>query len=355
MYYLKDHARDDNSDWLATPQGEGEGRKKEEINDSNRINTVGEAITVARVRPPLGLLSVRMREYREKEEARNNGSVNADISKEGRLATPGVPYALFLHVLLTFVAGQSALVAKADIPQGPPSVLKHRKVLPDSNVKSRTRKPLAAANTNANVRKKSKATSRPSRRGVNHETEEKENLPHILCDSDNEVDDLAQNAHAPSAQETASKEQKQKQEYLFATIDTLPDPFVLTSEDECDGSAEGGQSDREGATTTNSDPTALTTAEPTDERNARAPKSCFRGAKVPPKGRTVTFKDPLIKFHFYYYPDPDDIWSRCGLSMRPTRKSFTTFLLISGHSPAGYSQTPEIRHWLIKSSPCNMG
>ena len=30
----------------------------------------------------------------------------------------------------------------------------------------------------------------------------------------------------------------------------------------------------------------------------------------------VSFKDPLLKFHFYHYPDSNDIWSQCGLSMR---------------------------------------
>ena len=217
-------------------------------------------------------------------------------------------------------------------------------------MKNPARKPLGAANTSANMGKTSKASTKATRRRVSHAKGDKENVPHIFSDSDNEDDHPAQNALALSAQKNASKEQK-KQEYHFTDIDSLPDPFVLTTSDECDDSLEEGQSEIEGDTTTDSDVPAVTTAELADEHNARVPKSCLRGAKAPPKGRTVSFKDPLIKFHFYHYPDPDDIWSRCGLSMRPTRKSFTSFLLISGRSPAGYSQTPAIRYRLSKGSP----
>ena len=102
MYYLKDHERVEyyNASRV-TPESKGEARKKEKINDSNRITTTGDAITVLRARPPLGLLSVRMREYREKEKSRINGFATGDISKEGRVASPGVLSVPFLHILLT--------------------------------------------------------------------------------------------------------------------------------------------------------------------------------------------------------------------------------------------------------------
>src|SRR5258706_8242621 len=78
----------------------------------------------------------------------------------------------------------------------------------------------------------------------NHATKEKESLPHISSDSDNEVDDRLQNARTFSAQKNPSKEQEQEQEqeHLVANIDALPDPFVLTSDNECGDSLEGGQS-----------------------------------------------------------------------------------------------------------------
>ena len=355
MYYLNDHERVEynNSGWPATPKGDWKARNEAGINDSKRITTAGGAVVVGRARPPIGLLSVRMREYREKEKGRNNGFANGDTSKERRFASPGVPSAPFLHILLTLVAEQLASAPKADILQGPPSIFKYSQVPFESNVEPHARRPLAAANTNANARRNtSKPSSKPGRGRVNHATEEKENHPPISADSDNEVEDRLQTAHALAAQKNPSKEQAQKQEYLFANIDTLPDPFILTSGDESDDSLEGEQSEMEGVTATDSDTPSVTTAEPADERNAWGLKSCLRGAKVPSKGHTVSFKDPLIKFHFYHYPDPDDIWSRCGLSMRPTRKSFASVLLSPGHSPASYSQTPAIRYCLSKDSPC---
>src|SRR5258706_13315322 len=151
------------------------------------------------------------------------------------------------------------------------------------------------------------------------------------------------------------QEQKLVLVHWSTIIDALPDPFVLTSSDECDDPLEGaaGEPDRvEGVTTTDPNPAPVTTAETTDVGNAWTPKSCLRVAHAPSKGHTVTFKDPLLKFHFYYHPDPNDIWSRCGLPMRPIRKSFTSFLLILGRSPASHSETPAESYLLSKGSPC---
>ncbi len=81
-------------------------------------------------------------------------------------------------------------------------------------------------------------------------------------------------------------------------------------------------------------------------------KSCLRAANAPSKGHAVAFKDPLLQFHFYYYPNPNDIWSRCGLLMRPARKSFISFLLTLDRSPASHSRTPETSYLLNKGPPC---
>jgi len=335
VYYLKDHVRVEynDSDWPTTPEGEEEAHK-EVTNGLSRISAAGDASMKARAPAPLGLLSARMREHREQEKSASNESEGEGISKEGRFASPGMPSVPFLHILLTLVAEQAA---KADIPQGPPSALKYSKVLTESNVKPCARKPLAAnANANANARKKSKAASKPSRRRVQvvltRATEEKENLPHVLSGSD-EIDDPLQTAHAHPAQKNQSKGQEQEQKHLFNDIDTLPDPFILTSSDECDDPLQGGQNETisavagepdrvKGVTTTDFDPAPVTTAGAAGAGNAWTPKSCLRAANASPKGHTVSFKDPLLKFHFYHYPDPNDIWSQCGLSMRPTRKSF---------------------------------
>ena len=259
--------------------------------------------------------------------------------------------------MLTLVAEQSAPAAKADIPQGPSSVMRNSKGIAESDVKPRARKPLVAANKN------SKAASKPSRRRVQvvltHAKEEKENLPHVSSDSDDEIDDPL--VHARSTQKTPSK----RQGHWSTIIDALPDPFVLTSSDEFDDPLEGGRSGSkgptagvadkvEGITTKDSGAAPVTSAETTDAGNPWALKSCLRAADAPSKGHTVRFKESLVKFHFYCYPDPDDIWSRCGLPMRLTRKSFTSILLIFGDSPASYSETPETSYLLIKGSPCYM-
>ena len=70
-----------------------------------------------------------------------------------------------------------------------------------------------------------------------------------------------------------------------------------------------------------------------DKSNSHGAKQCRRGHRGPrtrschcafaqPK---LLPKDPFPKFYFHHHPDPDDIWSQCGLLMRLTRKSFTIF------------------------------
>jgi hypothetical protein len=98
---------------------------------------------------------------------------------------------------------------------------------------------------------------------------------------------------------------------------------TLTSDDVCDDPLEGGQSETKCATagepdtvkavtTADSDPASVTSADPAGVGIAWTPKSCLRAANAFPKGHTVSFKDRLLKLHFYYYLDPDDIWSQCG-------------------------------------------
>ena len=87
------------------------------------MSAAGDAGMVVRAWSPLGLLSVRMREHREKEKDGGNVSKKDDIQKEGRFASPGTPSILFPHILLTLVAKQSVPAAKPDIPQGPLSIL----------------------------------------------------------------------------------------------------------------------------------------------------------------------------------------------------------------------------------------
>ena len=68
LYYLKDHLRLEysDSDWPTTPEGEEEANTEGGVNGLNHTFTAGDASMVVRARPPLGLLSVRMREHRKK-------------------------------------------------------------------------------------------------------------------------------------------------------------------------------------------------------------------------------------------------------------------------------------------------
>ena len=224
-YYLTDHVRIEynDNDW-----GEEEASAGEELNGSHHTTAAGHASMMVRARLPLGLLSVKMREQREQEKIGSGGSKDDEILKEVLFATPGMRSVPFPHIVLMFVAEQSAPALKAYIPQGPPSAMRSSKVIAESNVKPRARKPLVSAN----ARKKSKAASKPNRRRVQvvltQATEEKENLPHVSSDSDDEIDDPL--VHSRPTQKTPNK----RQGHWAAIMDALPDPFVLTSSDECD-------------------------------------------------------------------------------------------------------------------------
>ena len=99
MHYLNDHPCVEYNaiDWPTTPEGEGEASTEGEVNDSNHTYTAVDASMVVRARPLLGLLSVRMREHREKEKVVSNGSANQNIPKVGRFASPGMPSVPFPH------------------------------------------------------------------------------------------------------------------------------------------------------------------------------------------------------------------------------------------------------------------
>ena len=329
IYYLKNHmcVVYNDSDWPTTSENDEDADKEEGESNSNYGLIPGNA-NMVRVQP-LGLLSVRMREYDEKQRVSGGISDNNHTSEEGKFASPGMPSAPFPGALLTFVAEQPTPATKADIPQGPPSILKYNKLLAESNVKPRARKPLGAANTITNAKKNPKAASEPTRHRIQvvltHNKEEKENLPCVSSESD-EIDDPILTTQLARRDPSKDQERVQAQDQLLYDIKTLPDPFLLTSEDECDEPFEGGQQETtgnsaRGAIATNFDPTLITTATAV----ISASKSCLRAANAPPKGLTVSFKDPLLRFHFYHYPDPNDIWSLCGLPMRLTCKSFIIF------------------------------
>ncbi len=110
---------------------------------------------VVRARPPLGLLSVRLRGHleKEKEKGGSNESENEYISMEGRFAS---------RPLLDFPIRAISAGRGGGYPSSTTVRLKYSKVLSEFNVKPRARKPLAAANTNANAKK----TKAPNRAGV---------------------------------------------------------------------------------------------------------------------------------------------------------------------------------------------
>ena len=78
-------------DWETTPEGKEEASQGEEVNEYNHTPAAGRASMAVRARPPLSLLSVKMREHREKENIGSNGTKGEKIPKEGRFASPGIP------------------------------------------------------------------------------------------------------------------------------------------------------------------------------------------------------------------------------------------------------------------------
>ena len=93
IYYLTDHVRVEynDGDW------DEEEASTEEVNGSNHTTGSGQSITVVGARRPLGLLSVMMREHREKENVGINESKDDETPKEGRLTSPGMPFLSFPH------------------------------------------------------------------------------------------------------------------------------------------------------------------------------------------------------------------------------------------------------------------
>ena len=323
--YLNDHTGVlyNDSDWWTASETDEEEAKEETA--SKRGSSTRNASTVVR-RQPLGLLSVRMKEYEEKRKFGGSKSENNYTSKERQFASRGMLSVPFPRGLLTFVAEQSTPATKADIPS---SSLKYNKVFDKSNLKPRAREPLGGVNTTLNARKEPKATSKPSRHRIQvalaHAKEEKENHGHVFSDSD-KIDDVLR-------KRDPNKGQGQVKEKLLYTIETLPDPFILTSEDECDDPFEGSQSETRGAAAgepdggkgviaANLNPALMITAGPAAVIRAGASKSSLRVANAPFKGPAVSFKNPLPQSHFHRYLDPDDIWSQCGLPMRKSSSFF---------------------------------
>jgi hypothetical protein len=89
IYYLKDHVRVvyGDSDWPTTSE-DGEGMS--EAQGKGITMVTGNARTKATMvaGQPLGLLSVRMREYCEKGDFSNSG-FDHDVLKEEQFASPG--------------------------------------------------------------------------------------------------------------------------------------------------------------------------------------------------------------------------------------------------------------------------
>ena len=57
----------------------------------------------------------------------------------------------------------------------------------------------------------------------------------------------------------------------------------------------------------NFDPVPITTAGPAAAISASALNLCLHMANAPPTGLAVSFRDPLLKIHFYHHPDPNDM------------------------------------------------
>ena len=92
IYYLTDHVRVEynDGDW-----DEEEASAEDEVNGLDHMTAAVHSSAVVCARRPLSLLSVKMREHQEKENVSSDGSKDEEAPKEGRRASPGMP---FLHL-----------------------------------------------------------------------------------------------------------------------------------------------------------------------------------------------------------------------------------------------------------------
>ena len=130
-------------------------------------------------------------------------------------------------ILLILSAEQSTSVAKADIPQAKVPLLETSKVIAQSRMNSCA--PHTVLGTvDANAMKKPSA--KPSDRAQvmsNHSKKEKENLPLISFDSDDDFDDFLQGA---GAQHTPGEDVMWQKTHTFMNT-YLPNPFLDSDEE----------------------------------------------------------------------------------------------------------------------------
>jgi len=232
-YYLKDHVRIvyNDGDWPTTPEDE-EGISEEQ--ESKPTIAAGNAFIKHAVvsAQPLGLLSVRMREYTQKGGYSSGGSDREYMLKEGQVVFPGRCSVHFFGGgnFTHSPAEQHTFAAQTGIPQTEVLPLKPIKVVTQSRMNSRaSHTVLGAANANA-MKKPAAKPSGHIQVALKQAKEEKENLPLISPDSDGGLDGPLQAAgpQPPPVEEEEDGRVQKKQSFM--NID-LPNPF-LDSDDE---------------------------------------------------------------------------------------------------------------------------
>ena len=101
MCDLKDHVHVEYSarDWPTTPEGEEEASTEVGVNDSNHMTVAGDVRVMVRARPPLGLLSVKMREHARRRLAIMGPKMGKYQRRGGSLlqVCPLSPFSIFAH------------------------------------------------------------------------------------------------------------------------------------------------------------------------------------------------------------------------------------------------------------------
>ena len=222
-YYLKDHVRIvyNDSDWPTTPEDEGisEEQDKPTFKPTAAAGNVCNKPAMISVQP-LSLLTAKRREYTQREKLGSGGSDRECILEAGQFASPGgCSVLLFLGILLILSIEQSTSTAEADIPTEVP-LLKSNEVVAHPHMSSPAPHAILGA-TNANAMQK--PASKQSGRiqiVLNHTMEDKENLPLISSDSDDDLDH--------SLQEGEDTKGREMQPF---TCNYVPNPFLDSDEE----------------------------------------------------------------------------------------------------------------------------
>jgi len=322
-YSLKDHVRVvyNDSDWPTTPEGEegiSEGQGKPAYKPTIVAGNARTKPAMVSTRP-LGLLSVKMREYSGKGEPGSGESDHGYILKEGLSAPPSRFLVHFFEILLILLAERPAPATRVDILQDKLPFLKPSKVGTLSCVDSRPPHTVLGA-ANANMMKK--PADKPkgcTQVALKQTVEEKENLSLLSPDSDDGIDDSflqVAGVHPPSG-EGAGEQKKQSFMDIY-----LPNPFLDSDEEDDDltlGERGGTRAEEEPNSDQDNFSFESVSSYPTVQvlSDGAVPKPCLHLPNARKRRHQAAWKDKLGQYNSYRYSSLNDLGSQICLMSNP--------------------------------------